>query len=800
MAYPSYPNTYKKSLTIGGKDVTVEIGKFSEQVAGAVLITCGETVVHTTVALGRKVDLGYFPLSVEFVEKLYAAGIIKGSRWVKRDGRPSDDVILKARVIDRTLRPLFPDGITNEVQIVNTVFSYDEQNDPDMLGLLGSAIALAVSEIPFDGPVAGLRIGYHTESGKFLLNPTNDDREISDLDLVVSGRGDAIVMVEAGANEVPENVIVEAMTLAQKELGEICTVIEEIAAKAGKEKVELVTAEDQQKEADLEALAEKISADFAPQVREVVEKEGRLQKVDLKPLFEQILAKLNAGVEDETLLVTEKQLSPAFHILTKKEARKMIIDEEVRPDGRKTDEIRPIWCEVDLFPRAHGSAMFKRGATQAITITTLGDPTLGQLIESINGEETRHYIHHYNMPPFASGEAGRIGSPKRREIGHGALAERALVPMLPDQKNFPYTIHVVSEIVSSNGSTSQASVCGSTLSLMAAGVPIKHPVAGIAMGLMSDGKKYVVLSDIQGLEDHVGDMDFKVAGTENGITALQMDIKLKGVPQSILEQALEQAKVGRLHILGEMLKALPEPRTQISQYAPKVVQLEIPADRIGELIGPGGKMIKSLIEETGAEINVDEDTEREIGMVNISSSDQGKIDLAVEKISNMMRVMEIGEEFDGTVTRVEAYGAFVEYLPGREGLVHVSEMSLERVENVNDMLKIGDSVRVRINEIKEDGKIGLSMLSAEESEQKRASRPPRDDRGGRGGFGGGMRRFGGGDRRGGGGRGGDRGGRGGFRGGDRGGRGGFRDSRGGGRDRGNDRGGDQGGYRMRDSE
>lgn len=803
MAYPKYPKTYKKSLKIGDKDVTVEIGKFSEQVSAAVLVTCGETTVHTTVALGRKVSLGYFPLSVEFAEKLYAAGIIKGSRWVKRDGRPSDDVILKARVIDRTLRPLFPDGITNEVQIVNTVFSYDEENDPDMLGLLGSAIGLAVSEIPFDGPVAGLRIGFHKETGKFFLNPTNTEREVSDLDLVVSGRGDAIVMVEAGANEVTEQTVVEAMALAQKELGKVCSVIEEITEEVGKEKVELVTEEDKQKTADLEALAERVNADFAKEVHEVVEKEGRLEQVDFESIREKIVAKLNEGVEDETKLVTPEKVTSAFNLLSKQEARRMIIEESVRPDGRKTDEIRPIWCEVDLFPRTHGSAMFKRGATQAVTITTLGDPTLGQLIESIEGEETRYYIHHYNMPPFASGEAGRIGSPKRREIGHGALAERALVPMLPNQKDFPYTIHVVSEILSSNGSTSQASVCGSTLSLMAAGVPIKRPVAGIAMGLMSDGKKYVVLSDIQGLEDHVGDMDFKVAGTEEGITALQMDIKLKGVPQSILEQALDQAKVGRLHILGEMLKVIDEPRKKLSPYAPKVVQIEIPADRIGELIGPGGKMIKALIEETGAEINVDEDEERAVGMVNISSSEQSKIDAAVEKISGMMRVVEIGEEFDGTVTRVEAYGAFVEFLPGKEGLVHVSEMSLERIENVNDFVKLGDTVHVRVNEIKEDGKIGLSMLTTEQSEQKRSQRRPGG--GDRGGSGGGfrMRRFGGngrgGDRRGGGGyRGGGRSG--GFRGGsDRGGFGGDRGDRSSDRSERSGRGNDQyGGFRMRD--
>ncbi len=747
-------------MSIGGKEITVEIGKFTEQASAAVLVTCGETTVHTTIALGRKVDLGYFPMSVEFVEKLYAAGIIKGSRWVKRDGRPSDDVILKARVIDRTLRPLFPEGITNEVQIVNTVFSYDEENDPDMLGLLGSAIGLAVSEIPFDGPVAGLRLGYRKEDGEFMLNPTNTERETSDLDLIVSGRGDAVVMVEAGANEVAEQTIVDALVLAQKELGGICETIEKIVKEVGKDKVELVSDEDRAATKANEELAEKIYAEFAKELRQTVEAQGRLEEVDFDSLRDQILAKLNEGVEDEAEQVTEKEVSKAFNLLSKKEARKMILEDDVRPDGRQTDEIREIWTEVDVFSRTHGSAMFKRGATQAVTVTTLADPTLGQLIEGISGEETRHYIHHYNMPPYASGEAGRMGWPKRREIGHGALAERALVPMLPSQAEFPYTIHVVSEIMSSNGSTSQASVCGSTMSLMAAGVPIKRPVAGIAMGLMSDGKKYVVLSDIQGLEDHVGDMDFKIAGSEEGITAIQMDIKLKGIPQKVLEQALEQARAGRLHILKEMLKTISEPRTQLSPFAPKVAQIEIPADKIGELIGPGGKMIKSLIEETGAEINVDEDEEREVGIVNISSSDQDKIDAAKQRISDMMRVIEVGDEFDGTVTRVEGYGAFVEFLPGREGLVHISEMSTDRVENVEDVAKLGDTVHVRVNEIKDDGKIGLSMLSAEEGEQKKSRQ--------------------GGDRRGG-----DRGGRS---------RGRFNDRRGGGR--GNSR-GRRDGFRMR---
>lgn len=735
MSYPTYPNIYKKDLQIGDKTVSLEIGKFSEQVSAAVLITCGETVVHTTVALGRKVNLGYFPLSVEFIEKLYSSGIIKGSRWVKRDGRPSDDVILKARVIDRSLRPIFPEGLTNEIQVINTVLSYDGENDPDMLGLLASSLGLMISEIPFDGPLTGLRIGYRKEDQKFLINPTQTERDTSDLDVIVAGTGETVVMVEAGANEVNESVMVEALVLAQNEMGKICQELATIVKEVGKTKVELIDEESKAQTTKISQLAEKIATNHAPEIREIMVKEALLQPAGEDEFVKKVAAELNKGkAADSEDLLTESEVKAAFYQLAKQDARAMILDENIRPDGRKTDEIRPIWCEVDLFKRTHGSAMFKRGATQAVTITTLGTPSLGQLIEGINGEETRHYMHHYNMPPYASGEAGRVGYPKRREIGHGALAERALIPMIPSQEDFPYAILVVSEIMSSNGSTSQASVCGSTLSLMAAGVPIKRPVAGIAMGLMSDGKKYVVLSDIQGLEDHVGDMDFKVAGTEEGITAIQMDIKLKGIPREVLEQALDQAKKGRMHILGEMLKVIDKPRTALSSYAPKIQQVIIPAEKIGELIGPGGKMIKSLIEKTGAQIDIEEDEDRKVGVVNISSPDQAKIDEAVTLISGMMKVVEVGEEYDGVVTRVESYGAFVEFLPNKEGLVHVSQMAADYVADANDKVKVGDKVHVRVNEIKDDGKIGLSMLSKEEAEAAKSNtsqKPP--FRGGNGG-------------------------------------------------------------------
>jgi polyribonucleotide nucleotidyltransferase len=759
MSYPTYGNTYKKDLKVGDKIITIEVGKYSEQASAAVTATCGGTVVLATVALGRQVNLGYFPLSVDYVEKLFAGGVIKGSRWVKRDGRPTDDAILKGRVIDRTMRPMFPEGMTHEVQIVVTVFSTDKENDADMLGLMATAVALEVSEIPFDGPVTGLRVGYSKGEEKYFLNPTDTERENLDMDLIVSGTNDAIVMVEAGSNEVTEEVILGAFDLAQKELKHLSKEISAIRKEIGKPKADIVPVKG---EDALSELKKELSKKHKAKIQDMIKKEGVLEETGLDAFVAELVAE-NAPAEDasdeEKLaaktnpMADAKVLSGLFHELMSEEGRRMIIEDLVRPDGRKTDEIRPIWCEVDLFPGTHGSAMFKRGATQVLSITTLGSPSLGQMVEDMTGEEVRHYIHHYNMPPYASGEAGRIGSPKRREIGHGALAERALWAVIPSQEEFPYTIHVVSEVVSSNGSTSQGSVCGSTMSLMAAGVPIKRPVAGIAMGLMTDGNgKYVVLSDIQGLEDHIGDMDFKVAGTAEGVTALQMDIKIKGIPADVMKQALYQAKEGRMHIMGKMLEVIPGPRPQLSALAPKIKQLLIPANRIGELIGPGGKNIKAIIELTGAEVDVDEDTDRGVGIVNIGSSDQAKLDHAYNYISSMMKDISVGDEFDGEVNRIESYGAFVNIAPNRDGLVHVSSMSTEYVHDANDIVKFGDIVHVRVIEIQDDGKIKLTMLTPEQEAQvaenrrnsngggdrgPRPSRPP--FRGGRDGQGGGGR-------------------------------------------------------------
>lgn len=742
-SYPTYEHIYERDLSVGDKNIKIQVGKFSQQVAAAVITQCGETVVLTTIGLGHKVDWGYLPLSVEFAEKLYAGGIIKGSRWVKRDGRPTDEAVLKARIIDRTIRPLLPKDMRHELQITATVFSYDGENDPDVLALLGTGIGLGISQVPFAGPVAGLRVGYMKDSEKFIFNPTNEERAASDLDLIVSGSGDRIVMVEAGANEIAEKTMLKALELAQKELGQVTTSMSEIDQQIGKDKAVLVDELDPKVKAAREKLTQDIKTKYQSEIAELVKQQARLEAVDKEAVVAKLVAELGNEDEDAVVLtIDSKELSSRIDELMKAEARRMILEDQTRPDGRKLDEIRSIWTEVDVFPRTHGSAMFKRGATQAVTITTLGSPSLGQHIEDMDGEEVRHYMHFYNMPPYSWGGTGRMGYPKRREVGHGALAERALLPMIPDQEEFPYTIHVVSEILSSNGSTSQASVCGSTLSLMAAGVPIKKPVAGIAMGLMSgDQGNYAVLSDIQGLEDHVGDMDFKVAGTKDGITAIQMDIKLTGLSMEILTEALEKAKQGRLHIMNEMLKTIQKPRTQLSPLAPKIEQLTIPVDKIGELIGPGGKVIKEIIAQTGAEVDVDEDEERGVGIVNISSPEQAAIDQAREMVDNLMYVEKVGDEFDGEVVRIENYGAFVQYLPNRDGLVHISEMAADYVGDPHEIVKLGDQVHVRVIEIKDDGKVSLSMLSEAERAQvqsNRSSRPAfkgrrnKGDHGGRG--------------------------------------------------------------------
>jgi polyribonucleotide nucleotidyltransferase len=678
--------------------------------------------------------LNYFPLSVDFAEKLYAGGKIKGSRWVKRDGRPSDEAVLKGRIIDRSIRPLFPKSVKRDVQVIATVLSADGANDADMVAMVATGAALHVSNIPWDGPVVGVRVGYI--DGAYVINPTYEQRELSTLDLIVSGSRDAIVMVEAGAKEVTEEVTLGALAFAHDAIKEIIAGLDVLRTEVGIEKLSFELKETIPAELRAE-VAGKIRADIRARFGVPQSEDG---------LVESFVAALKDSYL-ETL--DEKQLAEIIHDTMAEVAREMTITEEIRVDGRKTTQIRPLAAEVDILPRPHGSAMFKRGQTQVLSITTLGAPSLGQILETMEDEKVKRYIHHYTMPPYASGETGRFGAPGRREIGHGALAERALMPVLPSEVDFPYTIHVVSEVMSCNGSTSQASVCGSTLSLMAAGVPIKKPVAGIAMGLMTNGTKSVVLTDIAGIEDHVGDMDFKVAGTVDGITALQMDIKVAGISFEVLTQALAQAKVARMEIMDVMLKAIPEPRKELSKNAPKIVQFEIPTDKIGEVIGPGGKMIKMIMAETGVQVDIDDSTGK--GMVTVSGVDPEAMDKAVAWIKGMVHVPEVGEEHEGIVKRVESYGCFVEIAAGKQGLVHVSRMSTDYVQDAGALVKEGDSVHVWVKGVDAQGRLDLSMVPLDQLK-------PEGDRpeGGRS-FGGGRSGGFGGDRRGGD-RGGDRGG------------------------------------------
>jgi len=714
------------SVNVGGRDLKLEYGKFSQQANAAILVTYGETMVHVTTVMGKsETTLSYFPLSVDFAEKLYAGGKIKGSRWVKRDGRPSDEAILKGRIIDRSIRPLFPKSVKRDVQVIATVLSADGENDADMPGLVATSAALSVSDIPWEGPIAGVRVGMI--DGVYVANPTYEQRKSSKLDLIVTGSAEAIVMVEAGANEVTEDEVLKAMQFAHEEIKKIIAIILDLQKQIGKVKqefAEIITIpEDLRKE-----VSDKIRADLAAKLGVPGSEDS---------LIEGFIALLKDSYVDK---LDSKQLGEIIHDVLGEETRKTTIEKEVRIDGRKLTQLRELEAEIDILPRTHGSAMFKRGATQVLSIATLGAPSLGQILETMESETVKHYIHHYTMPPYASGETGRFGPPGRREIGHGALAERALMPMLPAEIDFPYTIMVVSEVMSSNGSTSQASVCGSTLALMAAGVPIKKPVAGIAMGLMFDGKKAVVLTDIAGIEDHVGDMDFKVAGTKDGITALQMDIKVKGISFEVLEKALSQAKVARLEIMEVMLKAIPEPRKELSKYAPKIVQFEIPTDKIGEVIGPGGKNIKLIMSETGAQVDIDDSTG--VGKVTVSGIDPMGMTKAVTWIKGMTHDTETGEEYDGKVTRVEAYGCFVEFLPGKQGLVHVSRMSKDYVQDATSLVKEGDTVHVYVKGVDDMGRTDLSMVPLSELKPE-APREPRsggfrprgNDRGGdRGGF------------------------------------------------------------------
>ncbi|KKS79937.1 MAG: Polyribonucleotide nucleotidyltransferase [Candidatus Beckwithbacteria bacterium GW2011_GWA2_43_10] len=657
-----------KTVVVNGQTITFESGRYAEQATAAVLVKANDTVVLVTVVAGQEnPNLGYFPLSVEYQEKLYASGIIKGSRWVKREGKPTDEAILKARLIDRSIRPLFPKGYLKEVQVIAQVLSYDQTTDPDVLALCAASAALSLSPIPWNGPIAAVRV-------------KNDN-----LDLVVSGSKDALVMVEAGANQVSETDILEALASGHAEIKKIIGVINELIKEAGSPKEELII-----KPVEA-ALAKQVLAKTKTALDDLIvrlQTSAREKDLNLGPIQAACLEDMPEADSSEVKAIIDDYFKTAL--------RQKTVTKKIRTDGRGFDQIRPITCEVGVLPRTHGSAMFKRGSTQALTIVTLGSPRLEQLIEDLEGETSKRYIHHYNFPPFSVGEAGRMGWPSRREIGHGALAERAIEPVLPEAADFPYTMRVVSEIMSSNGSTSMASVCGSTLSLMDAGVPLKKPVAGIAMGLMVEGKDYVVLTDIQGAEDHLGDMDFKVAGTDSGITALQMDIKIPGVTPEILKDALEKAKQARLSILDIMIKTIVQPRAQVSAYAPKIATLNIPVEKIGELIGPGGKTIKKIIQETGCEVDVDDN-----GRVIITGVDPEKLAAAKKWVNGLTREIKVGEEFDAKIVRIEPFGVFVELLPGRDGLVHVSRLSTGYVADPNTIVKIGQTLHVRVREIDE---------------------------------------------------------------------------------------------------
>lgn len=678
---------HSTTIELDGKKITLETGLLAPQASGAVTARCGDTLVLATVVGGGQVEgLDYFPLQVEYRDKHYAGGIISSSRFVKRETRPSDNEILTARLIDRSIRPLFPKGYKEEVQVLVNPLSIDGINEPEILGAIATSAAIAISNIPWNGPLGAVRLGTD-ETGKFIVNPTNEEIKISKLDLLVSGTADSIAMVEAGAQEATENTVLEALKASQPYLDTIVSAINDLVSKVSPTKTKVVI-EDQDETKIF--LVKKEIGNLEDLVKGLADKTLKLSPI-IKAIVEKNIDKIEANEVNEII-----------DGLTKDFVREQTLGKNIRPDGRSPEDIREISSQVGLIPMVHGSALFQRGLTHVLSIVTLGSPDKEQLIDGMKGEETKRYLHHYNMPGYAVGEPGKMGFTNRREVGHGALASKALEPMLPSHDQFPYTIRVVSEVMSGNGSTSQASICGSTLSLMDAGVPIKKPVAGIAMGLVTDGKKYITLSDISGLEDHTGDMDFKVAGTKDGITAIQMDIKVPGVSADVLGEALEQARKGRLFILEQMLKTLDKPRADISPNAPHIETITIDPEKIGEIIGPGGKVIRQIQKDFEVEIGV-EDT----GVVSITGKKANKTLEAKEYIQNLTAEAEVGKVYQGIVTRVESYGAFVEVIPGKQGLVHVSKLSNEFINSASDVVKEGDPIEVKVYEIDGQGRINL---------------------------------------------------------------------------------------------
>lgn len=677
-----------------GRELSVEVGRYAEQANGHCVVRCGDTAVMVNVTMSKapREGMDFFPLSVEFEEKQYSVGKIPGG-FIRREGRPSEKAILTSRLIDRPIRPLFPKGFYNDVQVVATAMSVDNNIPPDIYAMIGSSVALSISDIPFAGPTGSVAVGLI--DGAYVINPDMEQREKSILHLTVSGTKDAVMMVEAGAKEVTEDEMLEAIMLAHAEIKKLVAFQEEIVAEVGKEKavIDYYKVPEEIQQAVREYATDKIA--WVMESFDRHERDVREQQVDAE-----VQEHFAQQFPDKA-----REISDSLYVIKKETMRRKIIDKGIRPDGRGIFDVRPIWCDVHMFARPHGSAVFTRGQTQVITMTTLGPLNDAQELDGIDEAEQKRYMHHYNMPPYSTGEAKPMRSPGRREIGHGALAERALEPMIPSEEEFPYAIRLVSEAVSSNGSTSMASVCGSTLSLMDAGVPIKAPVAGAAMGLIKDTEsdKVVVLTDIQGLEDFLGDMDFKVAGTAKGITAIQMDIKIKGIDEPILKRALAQAYDARMFILGKMLAVLDKPRADVSKYAPKTIVFHIKTDKIREVIGPGGKMINKIIDETGVKIDIEDS-----GRVVIYAADQEAGKKAKKMIDAIAKDIEVGDVYLGTVVRIMPFGAFVELLPGKDGMVHISKLAKERVEKVEDVVNIGDQIMVKVIEIDDKGRVNLS--------------------------------------------------------------------------------------------
>ena len=693
------------SFEWAGRPLEIEVGQLAKQANGAAMVRYGETAVLATATMSKQAKaLDFFPLTVNFEERLYAAGKIPGG-FIKREGRPSETAVLTSRLIDRPIRPMFPDGFRNEVQAISMVMSNDQDCPSDIAAMLGSSIALSISDIPFDGPIAGVHVGYI--NGEFVVNPTVAQAAESTIHLTVAGNKDAINMVEAGALEVPEEIMLEAIMFGHTEIVKLIELQEKIIAEVGKAKLEVTLYElDAEITASIKAACE---ADMNTAIQTVDKQE---REENITAVKKRIVEAYEAEEADDA---TMKQVKSILDKMVKDEVRRLITEDKIRPDGRKQDEIRPLSSETDLLPRTHGSALFTRGQTQALSICTLGPLGDVQIIDGLGIEDSKRFMHHYNFPQFSVGETGPIRGPGRREIGHGALGERALVAVLPSEQDFPYAIRCVAEVLESNGSTSQASICASTMAMMAAGVPLKAPVAGIAMGLVKKGEHYTVLSDIQGMEDHLGDMDFKVAGTAKGVTALQMDIKIDGLSRAILEEALTQAKIGRMHILEHMLTTINSPRTSLSKYAPKIEVIKINPDKIRDVIGPGGKVINKIIDTTGVKIDTEQD-----GTIYIASADEAMIAKAKEMIEGIVREAKVGEYYMSTVKRIEKFGAFCEIFPGKDGLLHISEIQEERTKEVEDVLKLGDQLLVKCIEIDKQGRVNISRKIVVKEDKERA--------------------------------------------------------------------------------